>query len=100
MKKFDELNVQQSEHKFCGDKIAMKKLLRKKVIIEDYRIVPSKFPEKGNEHRLDLQILLGEEQHITWTISKGLQETIQKIDKKDLPFETVIVSKNDRYIFT
>jgi len=38
--------------------------------------------------------------HITWTIAKGLQDTIQKIPKTNLPFETTIVSKNDKYFFT
>ncbi len=100
MKTFDELNLPQQENGFSGDKIAMKKILNKKVVVENYRIVPSKYPDKGNPLRLDLQISIGEEKHITWTIAKGLQDTIQKIPKTSLPFETTIVSKNDKYFFT
>jgi hypothetical protein len=99
VKSFKDLGVTSSSQRFAGEKIKVQRILNKEIVVHDYRIEPSKFKEKGNGKCLYLQIALGETKHVVFTGSSVLQETIQKVDRKDFPFKTTIVLDNERLEF-
>lgn len=98
MKQFKELGIAKPEPGFAGDKIKMNRILNREVIINKYRIVPSKFEKCGM--RLDMQINFNGENHVVWCSAKGLIETIKQIPEDGFPFTTTIVVENERYLFT
>lgn len=98
---FKELGITPSEQKtLTGDKIKMSKILNKPITVHDFRIVDSKYTDKGNGKCLHMQIGIGDVKHVVFTGATGLMETMQKIGKERLPFSTTIVEENDRYEFT
>jgi hypothetical protein len=99
MKKFSELNITQPEQSFTGEKIKLYNLLNREIIINDYRIVDSKF-KNSNTQRLDIDLQLDNLTRLTWTGSKRLIDTITQIEKTDLPFSTTIVKEGESYKFT
>ena len=100
MKNFSQLNIQQPDKGFIGDKIKIEKLLGIETIIHKYKIEPSNYPEKGNGMRLRLQITYKGELCITFTSAIGLQETIQQVPQDEFPFKTTIIRENERFKFT
>lgn len=100
MRKFNEFNIKQESKSFTGEKIKMSKILNKEITVIDFKIVPSKFTEKGNGNRLDLQIEVNGTKHVVFSGSVSLAEAIQQVPKDGFPFTTTIVEENDRFIFT
>lgn len=97
IKNFSDLGIKTPlPNNFVGDSIPIKKIIGKLIIINDYKIVPSKF----SGERLDLQITYDEDKRVIWTSSIGLIETIKLIKKEDFPISTKIVQENERYKFT
>jgi hypothetical protein len=99
MKKFNELGVKPSLKTFQGDKIGIKKLLNKEISVFDYKIEPSKYPDKGNGKCLYLQIEVGGEKRVLFTGSGVLMDTIEQIPKDQFPFSTTIIEESERYEF-
>lgn len=83
------------EKPLSGDKMRIKDILGKEIILKAYRITASKYPD-DNTDCLMLQYDLDGEEHITFTSSKVLANQIQKY-QEHLPFKTTLV-KVDRYI--
>lgn len=100
LKKFSEFGIKPKERTFSGDKIKMKKILDKKIVICDYKIKASVYPEVGNGQCLHLQIEFEDKKRVTWTSSVNMQEMMLKIPKEQLPIETTIIEDNDRYEFS
>jgi hypothetical protein len=100
MKQFKDFGITAPAPAFAGDKIKMSKILNKQIIIHRYKIEDSKFKDKGNGKRLDMQIELKGTNYIVWTSSVVLQETIKQIPAENFPFTTTIVLENERYEFT
>jgi hypothetical protein len=103
LKHFRSFGIKTTSRAFTGDKIKMKKILDKEIIVHDFKIEKSKFAETGNDKRLDLQIELNGTKHVTWTSSGYLMDTLQKMSKSDFPFITTITQlkeENERYEFT
>ena len=97
IKSFKDLGISNEEPRsFTGEKIAIKKILGKSVIIHSYHLSPSKFD--GN--RLDIQITYNEEKRVIFTSSIYLTATLEKIPKDSFPFTTIIQEQDERYIFT
>lgn len=97
IKSFKELGISAPESRsFIGDKIPVKKIIGKQIIIHDFKVVPSKF--SGN--RLDLQISYNDDKRVIFTSSSYLSETIAKIPKDAFPFSTTIIEDNDRFTFS
>ena len=98
MKQFKEMGIQTPEQGFSGDKIKIARSLNREIIVHKFRIVPSKFESCGE--RLDLQIEVLGQKHVTWCSSKTLIETIKQIPVDGFPFKTTITNENERYQFT
>lgn len=90
MKDFGELNITYEPQAFSGEKISIQKVLNKDLVVQDWKIGPSKIA--GKDFRIDIQILLGGEQRVTWTSSKKFKELVERIPKKELPFTAQIVA--------
>jgi hypothetical protein len=99
MKSFSELGIKPDLKKFIGEKIGIKKVLDKEIILHDFDIGPSKYPEKGNGKCLKLQITFKDELRIIFTGSTILMNIIEKINQSDLPITTTIIESNDHYEF-
>jgi hypothetical protein len=100
MLQFKDFNIKPPPPAFSGDKIKMNKILNKEIIVHKFRIEESKYKEKGNGKRLDIQIELNGNMYICWSSSIVLQDMIQQIPQSSFPFKTTIVMENERYQFT
>jgi hypothetical protein len=100
VKKFKDLGIQVDNSAFEGDKISIERVLNREITVHDFKIVKTKFPEKGNPECLHLQISIGENKHVVFSGSKVLQDSIRQISKSDFPFITIIVKGNRRFEFT
>lgn len=101
MNKFSDLGVKPVEHGLQGDKIKIARVLNREIEVIDFKIVPSKYPEKGNGLCLYLQIKMSGVMNVVFTGSITLQEMILQIGKDKFPFTTTIIEdNNDRFLFT
>jgi hypothetical protein len=97
IKSFSDLGIKPPESKnFVGEKISMKKLIGKEIILHDYKTNPSKYEGV----RLDLQITFGNEKRVAWTSSSYLLETVKQIPKDALPLSATIMEVQDRFVLT
>jgi hypothetical protein len=99
MKQFKDFGIKNDLQKYVGDKIKISKVLNRKITVLDYKIEASKFGVAGTE-RMCLWIELEGTKHIIFTNSKVLRDMIEKVDRSDFPFETIIIENNERYEFT
>ena len=100
MRKFNEFNIKQESKSFTGDKIKISKILNKEITVCDFRIVNSKYTEKGNGKCMHLQIELNGNKHVVFTGSFSLADASQHVPSDGFPFTTIIVEENERYLFT
>jgi len=100
MHSFKDFGIKAPAPAFAGDQIKMNKILNKQIIIHRFRIEESRFKDKGNGKRLDMQIEVSGIIYIVWTSSVVLQETIKQIPAASFPFTTTIVLENERLEFT
>lgn len=100
MNSFKDFGIKAPMPAYAGDQIKINKILNKQIIIHRYRIEESKFKDKGNGKRLDMQIEMNDILYIVWTSSVVLQETIKQIPAANFPFTTTIVLENERFEFT
>lgn len=99
MKSFSQLGIQQINNGFEGEKIKIERVLNKQVVILDFKIEPSKFPDK-NEKCLHLQISVDNQKRVIFCTGVALQTALKQIPKEEFPFSTTIVKENMRYQFT
>lgn len=99
-KKFSDLGIIHEHKKFVGEKIRLGKILNTEILVLDYTINQSKYPEKGSEKCLWLQISIDGKKHVAFSIAKVLMETIQKVPRDGFPFLTKITNENEIYEFT
>jgi RNA-directed DNA polymerase len=97
--KFSTLGIKPQNKAFEGEKMKIERAINKTITVHEYRIVPSKFPEKGNGKRLDMQIAIDGVKRVVWTGSNTLMEMITQVPQSAFPFEAQIVKENDRYEF-
>ena len=97
MKKFSQLEIKISQKGFIGDKIKIQKILNREIVVHHYVIDDSKH-FKGK--CLKLQISINDNKHVLFTGSNGLIEGNTQVPDDAFPFETTIISKDDRYLFT
>ena len=99
MDSFKSFGIKPQTKSFEGDKIKIDKVLNKLIVVEDYKIEPSKF-DKGNGKCLFLQIVVDNSKRVLFTGSTNLMEMIQQVPKEKMPFDTTIIKENDRFEFT
>ena len=100
MKQFSDLGIETQLRNFEGDKISPDSVIGKNIQVIGFRVVESKFQEKGTGKCLHLQIEFNGERRVMFSGSGYLIDTIQKVDKSDFPFATVIIKQNKRFEFT
>jgi exopolyphosphatase/pppGpp-phosphohydrolase len=83
-----------------GEKIDMYQVLNREIEVHKFRIENSKYPEKGNGKRLDMEIVVDGRKRVLFSGSVVLQEMIKRIPSDSLPFKTTIVKSNQRHEFT
>ena len=98
MKSFSQFNIKPSEKAFAGEKIEVEKLLNRQITVLAFKIVPSKFKDKGD--CLYLSIKLDENMRLLFTSSQYLIDLIKQVPEEDFPFTTVIQKENKRLLFT
>lgn len=100
IKSFSDLGVAEPKIlSFIGDKISVKKILDKEITVFHYKIVDSKFTDKGNGKCLNMQIEFNGEKRLVRTGSIFLQETIKLVPEHNFPFTTIIKEIDERYKF-
>lgn len=97
---FKDLGIKVSAKGFEGEKIKTERILNKQITVEAYKIVTSKFTEKGNGRCLHLQITIDGNKRVWFTGSANLMEVIEQVPKDKFPFQTTIVKENERFEFT
>ena len=100
MRNFKDFGIKSDIKSFEGDKIKIDRIMNKPIIVEDYKIVDSKFTEKGNGKCLHIQISIDNSKRLVFTGSANLMELIQQVPKEHFPFATIIIKENERYEFT
>lgn len=101
MKQFKDLGISADFKAFTGEKIKIDRIVNKSISVLDFKIEDSKFTDKGNGKCLYMQIEVDGVKRVVFTGSTILMEIIQKVDKSQLPFLTVIEKDNDgRFFFT
>lgn len=100
MNSFKDIGIAPPTPAVIGDKIEMRDVLDTEVTVKTYRIVPSKYTDKGNGKCLHLQIVFDNRDRVVFTGSGVLMETLDLIPKDKFPFTTKIIKRNKRYEFT
>lgn len=100
--KFSELGIKQAGGKeFKGEKIEIFEVFKKEIIIHHFRIVEGKYPKKGCDQRLDMQITIDGKLRMLWTSSLNLIRTIEQVPEDKFPLLTTIIkTDNKRFEFT
>ena len=98
MKEFNELGIKPPPPKsFVGDKISIKRVLKKKIIIHDFAVKPSIYPPKKD--CLHLQIEFEEERRVMFITATHLTEVLKLIPKDAFPFKATIVNPEGYFRF-
>lgn len=100
MKNFKDLGIKAESKGLEGDKIDMYQVLNKEIEVHRFRIQKSKFPEKGNGNRLEMELVVDGRKRVLFSGSTVLQEVIEKIPEDCFPFKTTIKKNNQRHEFT
>lgn len=102
VRKFSEFGIKAPDLEFKGEKIKISRIFNKPVMVHHFKIGPSKIEDnKGKTGRLlTLQISMNKTDHIIFTGSEVMMDTIQKLPKDAFPFETTIINESERYEFT
>ena len=96
-KEFKDLKIETVlVNDFTGDKISMKKIMNKKILVHKVKIEPSNYG--GN--RITMQLELNTEMRIAWSNSKFLIKQAEQMTEDSFPFYTTIIEDNDCYKFT
>ena len=99
MKKFSEFGIAPTINSLVGDKIKIERILNREITVTDFRIEDSKYGDAGSKC-LYIQFNMGGQQHVVFTGSKPLIETIQLVPKSSFPFVTTIIKVDQRYEFS
>ncbi len=97
---FKELGIKPKAQSFEGEKIKVERILNKQIIVDGFKIEPSKFKDKGNGKLLTMQIIVDNTKRVLFTGSGTLQEMIEQVPKEKFPFQATIIKENERYEFT
>jgi len=100
MKKFSELGYKPRTQGLIGKKISIDEVINESVIVECFRIEPSKYSDKGNGKCLYLQVIHNGQQRVVFTGSVNLQDIMSQTKDGDLPFEAIIKKVGKGYEFS
>lgn len=98
MHQFAAFGIKPESQAFVGDKISIQRIVNVEIIVEAYKVSPSKF--EGKVSRLDLQIIYEGKQRVVFVSSNTLISMIERVPKEKFPFKTKIVNENNRLEFS
>lgn len=96
MGKFSQLGIKCEPTNLVGEKIKIKKILNEEIKVHKFKIVDSKYQGKC----LHMQINWKEEMYVVFVGSVVLMDCIVNIPMNEFPLDTIIIEKNDCYLFT
>lgn len=99
MKSFKDLNIKTHTDAYIGEKIKITKILNRDIIIENFKVGMSKYPKNKSGKCLCLQITLDDDRRVIFTGSDILIDTMEQVNKDDLPIATRIVQEGEHYEF-
>lgn len=100
MRKFSELGIKSSHRALIGDKVKIKHILNREILVWDFKIEKSKFSKNKSGMYLHLQIEFDGHKHIVFTGSDVLIDLIQQVPEDAFPFMTTIVQTGEYFEFT
>jgi len=100
MKNFSELGIKSSHRVLSGEKVKIRHILNRDILVWDYRIEKSKFPKNKSGMCLHLQIEFDGHKHVVFTGSDVLIDLIKQVPEDEFPFQTVIVQTGEYFEFT
>lgn len=100
MNSFKQFNIKPKTQGFSGEKIKMRQIVNKEIVVKSFRIVNSKYDGKGNGKCLHLQIEVDGNERVVFTGSAVLMEMIEAVPASGFPFKTTIVQESERFEFT
>ena len=95
MRKFNDFGIILDKKSFTGEKIGIRKILNKQIIVHEFVIEPSNF--KGD--RLKLQITFNDDKRIVFCGSTYLMDGIKKVPADGFPFTATIVELDEHFEF-
>lgn len=98
LKLFSDFNIKPAVKIMSGDKIKIKKILNKEIIVHDYKVAPSK--HVPGTDCLHLGIELDKVRHVVFTSGTILIQQLEQVPKSNFPFKTTIINENEYYEFT
>jgi hypothetical protein len=101
MNSFSQFNIKVSCRAFEGEKIKIKKIINREIVVHHFKLEDSKiFKDRGTGKCLQIQISVDGKKHVLFTGSSGLIEMIQNVPESGFPFTTTIIEDNERYSFS
>lgn len=100
MNNFKDLGIKAPELGFTGTKIKLDQLKGIEITVHAYKIMDSKFPEKGKDKCLHMQVAIGIIKYVVFTAAFTLTEQIKQVPKDKFPFITTIIQVGERLEFS
>jgi len=100
MKRFNDLNIENTHKSMVGEKMKIAKVLNREIIIHSFRIETSKYPKNKSGMCLYLQIEIDKVKWVIFTGSDVLIDQIKQVNESDFPFVTIIQKNNEYFEFT
>lgn len=97
VKRFAELGIEVECDSMLGEKIKISKVAGREILIKDFRITESKYP--NSKQCLTIQIEISGETKVVFTGSSMLCKQIRKIHLEDFPILATINLVNESYQF-
>ncbi|MES2287533.1 MAG: hypothetical protein V4547_17695 [Bacteroidota bacterium] len=97
-KKFSELGIKLKPTKMPGQRGHLRHVLEKEILVCDFRIKPSKFPQKS-EQCLWIQYKIDDKLFVAFSIAQFLMIQLKELPEGWEPFITTITNKNEIYEF-
>jgi len=98
MNNFKDFGIKSTSQAFRGPAIEIYKVLNKEIVIEKFKVEPSK--KKAGTEYLTLQIHVDNQDKVIFVGSKNLIDLIKQVATDKFPFKTIIIKENDRLEFT
>jgi hypothetical protein len=78
----------------------MEDILDQEIVIHDYKVVPSKYPDKAYDRCLHMQISIDQKKHVLFSGSKNLVLHLEQVPRCNLPIATTIIKRDKKLMFT
>lgn len=98
-KRFSDFGIKVKPNKMPGQRGPLRHILEMEIMVTDFRIKPSKYPEKS-DRCLWIQYKFDNKLYVAFSIAQFLMTQLEELPEGGLPFYTKISNKNEIYEFT